>query len=96
MQSTGKQLVFTGIATDKVINGLIAEHGGAVNTFETLFEVYVRLLMKKWMSQGSKSLKKATVKPGAPVCLIEWEDRGTDFKVVFSNSGGYTKSVGLP
>ena len=35
---TGKRLVFTGVDIDKVIDGLIVEHGGAVNTFETLFE----------------------------------------------------------
>lgn len=39
IKPTGKRLVFTGIDIDKVINGLIVEHGGAVNTFETLFEV---------------------------------------------------------
>ena len=38
IKPTGKQLVFTGINIDKVIDGLIVEHGGAVNTFETLFE----------------------------------------------------------
>lgn len=38
IKPTGKRLVFTGIDIDKVINGLIVEHGGAVNTFETLFE----------------------------------------------------------
>lgn len=38
IKPTGKRLVFTGVDIDKVINGLIVEHGGAVNTFETLFE----------------------------------------------------------
>lgn len=38
IKPTGKRLVFTGIDIDKVIGGLIVEHGGAVNTFETLFE----------------------------------------------------------
>ena len=38
IKPTGKQLVFTGVDIDKVIDGLLAEHGGAVNTFETLFE----------------------------------------------------------
>ena len=38
IKPTGKQLVFTGINIDKVIDGLIVEHGGAVNTSETLFE----------------------------------------------------------
>ena len=38
IKPTGKRLVFTGINIDKVNNGLIIEHSGAVNTFETLFE----------------------------------------------------------
>ena len=38
IKPTGKQLVFTAVDIDKVIDGLIVEHGGAVNTFETLFE----------------------------------------------------------
>ena len=38
IKPTGKQLVFTGVDIDNVIDGLIVEHGGAVNTFETLFE----------------------------------------------------------
>ena len=38
IKPTGKRLVFTGVDFDKVIDGLIVEHGGAVNTFETLFE----------------------------------------------------------
>lgn len=38
IKPTGKRLVFTGVDIDKVIEGLIVEHGGAVNTFETLFE----------------------------------------------------------
>lgn len=38
IKPTGKRLVFTGINIDKIIDGLIVEHGGAVNTFETLFE----------------------------------------------------------
>lgn len=38
IKPTGKRLVFTGINIDKVTDGLIVEHGGAVNTFETLFE----------------------------------------------------------
>lgn len=38
IKPTGKQLVFTGVDIDKVIDGLIVEHGGATNTFETLFE----------------------------------------------------------
>jgi len=38
MKPTGKRLSFTGVDIDKVVNGKIIEHGGAVNTFETLFE----------------------------------------------------------
>lgn len=38
IKPTNKQLVFTGVDIDKVIDGMIVEHGGAVNTFETLFE----------------------------------------------------------
>ena len=38
IKPTGKRLVFTGVDIDKVIDGLIVEHGGALNTFETLFE----------------------------------------------------------
>ena len=38
IKPTGKRLVFTGVDVDKVIDGLIVEHGGAVNTFETLYE----------------------------------------------------------
>lgn len=38
IKPTGKRLVFTGVDIDKVIDGLIVEHGGAVNTFETLYE----------------------------------------------------------
>ena len=38
IKPTGKRLVFTGVDIDKIIDGLIVEHGGAVNTFETLFE----------------------------------------------------------
>lgn len=33
-----KRLSFTGVDIDKVVDGKIAEHGGAVNTFETLYE----------------------------------------------------------
>ena len=35
---THKTLKFTGVDIDKVVNGKIVEHGGAVNTFETLLE----------------------------------------------------------
>lgn len=35
---TNKILEITGVDIDKVIDGRIVEHGGATNTFETLFE----------------------------------------------------------
>ena len=35
---TGKRLTFTGVNVDRVECGKIVEHGGAVNTFETLWE----------------------------------------------------------
>ena len=38
MKPTGKKLTFTGVDIDKVVDGKIVEHGGAMNTFETLFE----------------------------------------------------------
>lgn len=38
MKPTNKKLVFTGVDVDKVTDGKIVEHGGAVNTFETLFQ----------------------------------------------------------
>lgn len=34
---TGKYLTFTGVNVDRVEQGKIVEHGGAVNTFETLW-----------------------------------------------------------
>ena len=34
---TNKKLSFTGVDIDKVVDGKIVEHGGAVNTFDTLF-----------------------------------------------------------
>ena len=33
-----KKLIFFGVNIDKVVDGKIVEHSGAVNTFETLFE----------------------------------------------------------
>lgn len=36
MRPTGKRLSFTGVDIDRVADGKIIEHGGAVNTFETL------------------------------------------------------------
>ena len=38
MKPTGKKLTFTGVDIDRVVDGKIVEHGGAMNTFETLFE----------------------------------------------------------
>ena len=35
---TNKVLEITGVDIDKVIDGKIVEHGGAVNTFEAFFE----------------------------------------------------------
>lgn len=40
IKPTHKTLLFTGVDIDKVVDGKIVEHGGAVNTFETLFECY--------------------------------------------------------
>lgn len=37
IKPTNKKLSFTGVDIDKVKDGRIVEHGGAVNTFETLF-----------------------------------------------------------
>ena len=36
IKPTHKRLSFTGVDIDKVVDGKIAEHGGAVNTFDTL------------------------------------------------------------
>lgn len=38
IKPTHKRLSFTGVDIDKVEDGKIVEHGGAVNTFDTLFE----------------------------------------------------------
>lgn len=38
MKPTHKKLSFSGINIDKIVDGKIVEHGGAVNTFETLWE----------------------------------------------------------
>ena len=37
IKPTNKRLTFTGVDIDKVVDGKIVEHGGAVNTFDTLF-----------------------------------------------------------
>lgn len=41
IKPTHKRLSFTGVDIDKVVNGKIVEHGGAVNTFDTLFEQHL-------------------------------------------------------
>lgn len=38
IKPTHKRLSFTGVDIDKVVDGKIAEHGGAVNAFDTLYE----------------------------------------------------------
>ena len=38
IKPTHKKLSFTGVNIDRVVNGKIIEHGGSVNTFETLLE----------------------------------------------------------
>ncbi len=38
MKPTGKKLRITGVDIDKLVDGKIVEHSGAVNTFEALFE----------------------------------------------------------
>lgn len=38
IKPTHKKLSFSGINIDKISDGKIVEHGGAVNTFETLWE----------------------------------------------------------
>lgn len=38
IKPTHKRLSFTGVDIYKVVDGKIAEHGGAVNTFDTLYE----------------------------------------------------------
>ncbi len=41
MKPTGKKLRMTGVDIDKVVDGKIVEHGGAVNTFEALFHAEI-------------------------------------------------------
>lgn len=38
IKPTHKRLTFTGVNIDQVVDGKITSHGGAVNTFETLYE----------------------------------------------------------
>lgn len=38
IKPTHKTLIFTGVDIDRVVDGKIVEHGGAVNTFDTLYE----------------------------------------------------------
>lgn len=37
MKPTGRRISITGVNIDKVVDGKIVEHGGAVNTFDNLF-----------------------------------------------------------
>lgn len=41
MKPTGKKLQMTGVDIDKIVDGKIVEHGGAVNTFEALFNAEI-------------------------------------------------------
>lgn len=41
IKPTYKRLSFTGVDIDRVVNGKIVEHGGAVNTFDTLYEEHL-------------------------------------------------------
>lgn len=41
IKPTHKILEFTGVDIDRVVDGKIVEHGGAVNTFDTLFEEHL-------------------------------------------------------
>ncbi len=38
MRATGREMEFTGVNVDRVVDGLIVEHGGAANLYETLLE----------------------------------------------------------
>jgi len=38
IKPTGRTLSFNGVDIDRMVDGKIVEHGGAVNTFETLLE----------------------------------------------------------
>ena len=38
MAATGKHLVFTGVNVDRIVNGLIVEHGGAANMLQPFLE----------------------------------------------------------
>lgn len=38
IKPTGRTLSFNGVDIDRMVDGKIVEHGGAVNTFETLWE----------------------------------------------------------
>ena len=39
MKPTGKPVIFTGVNVDRVVNGLIVEHGGAANMLGPLLEI---------------------------------------------------------
>jgi len=38
IKPTGEKVEYTGVIVDKIIDGKIVEHGGAVNLFESLFK----------------------------------------------------------
>ena len=39
MKPTGKSVTITAVNVDRVVNGMIVEHGGEANTFEALLEI---------------------------------------------------------
>ena len=39
MKPTGKKVTITGVNVDRVVEGLIVEHGGAANMLEALLEI---------------------------------------------------------
>ena len=41
VKPTGKKISYTGVIVDKLVNGRIIEHGGAVNLFDALYEIGV-------------------------------------------------------
>ncbi len=41
LKPTGKKVSYSGVVIDKLLDGRIVEHGGAVNLFDTLYELGV-------------------------------------------------------
>lgn len=41
LKPTGKRVSYSGVVIDKLVDGRIVEHGGAVNLFDTLYELGV-------------------------------------------------------